>query len=50
MIADGSFEKLFQKFFGEQIRRAALKDRRVIDLVNPAAPALPLERKELWFY
>jgi ABC-type amino acid transport substrate-binding protein len=50
MLADGSFEKLFQKFFGEQIRRAALKDRRVIDLVNPTAPALPLERRELWFY
>jgi hypothetical protein len=50
MIADGSFDKLFLKFFGEQIRRAALKDRRIIDLANPMAPALPLERKELWFY
>lgn len=50
MVADGSFDKLFQKYFGEQIRMAGLKDRRVIELSNPMAPALPLERKELWFY
>lgn len=50
MIADGSFEKLFQRYFGEEIRQSGLKGRRVIDLANPMAPALPLERKELWFY
>ena len=50
MVADGSFDKLFQEHFGEQIRQAALKERRIIDLDNPMAPSLPLERKELWFH
>lgn len=50
MIADGSFEKLFQEYHGEMIRRAAFRDRRVFELLNPLAPAgMPLNRKALWF-
>ena len=50
MIADGSFEKLFQEYHGELIKRAAFKDRRVFELANPLAPAsMPLGRKALWF-
>ena len=50
MIADGSFEKLFQEFYGEMIRRSALKERRILDLNNPLMPkSLPLGRKNLWF-
>lgn len=50
MIADGSFEKLFQEHYGETIRRAGLQDRRIIDLDNPLMPAhMPVHRKPLWF-
>lgn len=49
-IADGSFETLFNDYYGEQIRRAGLDKRRVIELANPALPAgTPLARPELWF-
>lgn len=50
MIADGSFEKLFQDFFGDMIRKSGLKERRIVDLKNPLIPkSLPLGRKNLWF-
>ncbi len=50
MIADGSFEQMFQQQYGAMIRKSALHERRVIDLVNPVLPArLPLERKILWY-
>ena len=50
MIADGAFEKLFQEFYGEMIRKSALKERRILDLKNPLMPkGLPLGRKNLWF-
>jgi ABC-type amino acid transport substrate-binding protein len=50
MLADGSFDKLFQEYYGDMIRRSALKERRVFELRNPLAPAsLPLSRKGLWF-
>lgn len=50
MIADGSFEKMFQHEYGDMIRQAGLQERRVIDLVNPVLPlAMPLERKNLWY-
>lgn len=51
MIADGSFEKLYQKFYGDEVRRSQLKDRHVIELRHPALPSLmPLERKALWHH
>ena len=50
MIADGSFEQMFQREYGAMIRKAGLHDRRVIDLVNPVLPsAMPLERRNLWY-
>jgi hypothetical protein len=50
MIADGSFEKLFQDYYGDMIRRAGIKDRRVFELANPLAPGtMPVARKNLWF-
>jgi hypothetical protein len=50
MIADGSFEKLFQEYYGELIRKSALKERRVFELKNPLMPkTLPTGRKNLWF-
>lgn len=50
MIADGSFDKLFDEFYGEMIRKADLKNRSVIHLKNPLMPSrMPLERRQLWF-
>ena len=50
MIADGSFEAMFQQHYAAMIRRAGLKGRRVIELHNPVMPAhMPVERKQLWF-
>lgn len=50
MIADGSFERRFQQYFGPLIKRAGLKGRRVLTLRNPLMPpSMPLARRELWF-
>jgi ABC-type amino acid transport substrate-binding protein len=50
MIADGSFEKLFQEYYGATIRRARFKDRRIFELPNPVMPpGMPLARKNLWY-
>ena len=39
MMADGSYERLFQEYFGETLRRSALQARRVFELRNPLLPA-----------
>jgi hypothetical protein len=50
MLADGSYDKLFDEYFGAMIERAALAKRRVFDLRNPLLPdATPLARRELWY-
>jgi hypothetical protein len=50
MIADGSFDKLFDEWFGDTLRRSRLKDRRVFELRNPLMPAaMPVGRKNLWY-
>lgn len=50
MIADGSFQRLFQQYHGATLRQANLQNRRVIELHNPdLPPATPFARKELWF-
>ncbi len=50
-VADGSFDKLFQRYQQGAIQRANLKKRRVIELANPLLKpdSLPLHRPELWF-
>jgi hypothetical protein len=51
MIADGSFDKLFQQFYGELIRRSGLKERRIVDLHNPMLPqGIPAARKALMYH
>lgn len=51
MLADGSYERLFQEYFGETIRRSALPTRQVFELYNPLLPAAtPLARRELWYH
>jgi ABC-type amino acid transport substrate-binding protein len=49
-IADGSFDKLFQQYFGERLRKARLETRTVIELRNPLlTPGTPSNRPELWY-
>ncbi len=49
MIADGSFQRLFEQYHGDTLRQANLHNRRIIELHNPDfPPATPFARKELW--
>jgi hypothetical protein len=49
-IADGSYEQLFRRYYGQQIRRAKLDQRRVLEMNNPTLPAeTPVGRAALWF-
>lgn len=50
MIADSSFDALFQPHHGATLEKARLQQRRVITLENPhLPPRTPLQRKELWY-
>ena len=49
-LRDGSFEALFQQFFGDVLRRSRLADRRVLELRNPLLPPeTPLADARLWY-
>ncbi|MCE4554219.1 substrate-binding periplasmic protein [Roseateles cellulosilyticus] len=48
-VADGSFQRLFQRYFGDLIARHRLVQRTVITLRNPLLPpATPLGRPGYW--
>ncbi len=50
MIADGSYERLFQQYHGAALKRAGLERRRVIELENPdLPPQTPFQREALWY-
>jgi ABC-type amino acid transport substrate-binding protein len=50
MIADGSFQRLFEQYHGDTLRQARLHKRHIIELHNPdLPPATPFSRKALWF-
>ena len=50
MIADGSFERDFQKRYAAVLQEMQLRHRVVIQLNNPLLPAdTPLKRHALWF-
>ncbi|WP_068827791.1 substrate-binding periplasmic protein [Pseudomonas sp. BMS12] len=50
MLADGSFERLFQQHHGATLERARLDQRQVIELENSDLPArTPFQREALWF-
>ena len=50
MIKDGSFNALFLKYNRASIRKANLKNRRIIRIVNPSLPMdTPLADPSLWF-
>src|SRR5471032_2859251 len=49
-IADGSFDRLFQQYYGDRLRKAHLETRTVIELRNPLmTPGTPTNRPELWY-
>ena len=49
-IADGSFDRLFQQYYGERLRKAHLETRTVVELRNPLmTPGTPTNRPELWY-
>ena len=50
-VADGSFEKLFQKYQQPVIKNANLGKRRILELGNPllGPHSLPEKRPELWY-
>lgn len=48
--ASGAFESLFMKHHGEDLARAKLGSRRIIELRNPLMPSqTPLDKPELWY-
>ncbi len=50
IIADGTFDKLFDQRYGQDIKRAQLAQRHIIRINNPQLPDnIPLENKALWF-
>lgn len=49
-VADGSFDKIFNEYWGERVRKARLNERTVIELRNPLlTPETPSHRNELWY-
>ncbi|MBR7747942.1 transporter substrate-binding domain-containing protein [Undibacterium sp. BYS107W] len=50
-VADGSFERIFNKYFQGFIRSANIKDRVILELKNPLIKdgSLPLQNTKLWF-
>lgn len=50
-LADGSFERLFLKFYGPLLEAAHIDQRTVIDLTNPLLPVdTPLNRDVFWYH
>jgi ABC-type amino acid transport substrate-binding protein len=50
MIADGTYDKVFDKYQGHKIERLRLEDRRIFKVPNPfMGPETPLGDKRLWF-
>lgn len=48
-IDDGSFQQIFERYFGETIAQAQLDKRRIFQLSNPfLPPKTPLDDKRLW--
>lgn len=49
-IDDGAFESLFTAQYSAYLQRAALGQRRIIQLENPSlSPETPLSSRELWY-
>jgi ABC-type amino acid transport substrate-binding protein len=50
MLADGSFERMFQSFKAPFEKEIGFRNRRLIEIDNPLqTPQTPLNRRELWY-
>jgi ABC-type amino acid transport substrate-binding protein len=50
MIADGTYDAIFDKYQRKKIMRLRLKERRIFRIDNPfVGPETPLQDKRLWF-
>lgn len=50
LLANGGLERLFLQHHGDDLARARLGSRHVIELANPLLPAqTPLDRADLWY-
>jgi len=50
MIADGTYDAIFDKYQRQKIMRLRLKERRIFRINNPnVGPETPLSDKRLWF-
>lgn len=50
LIADGTFDRIFQKHFADDIARAKLHNRTIFKIPNPnTGPETPFGQKELWY-
>jgi hypothetical protein len=50
MVNDGSLKAIFNATYGDALKIADLKSRKIIFIKNSSLPPLtPLDRKELWY-
>ncbi len=50
MIEDGTFDKIFYEFQGDNIERAGLSKRKILRVDNPILPEnTPFSHKEFWY-
>jgi len=50
MIADGTYDRIFDKYQRHKIERLRLKERRIFKIANPfLGPEVPFNDKRLWF-
>jgi membrane-bound lytic murein transglycosylase MltF len=50
MIADGTYDAIFSKYFGRAIERRDLKHRKLFRIINPfLTPKTLLKGNKLWF-
>jgi ABC-type amino acid transport substrate-binding protein len=51
MIADGTYDRIFDRYQRRKIERLRLKERRIFRIANPfVGPETPFADKRLWFY
>jgi hypothetical protein len=49
-IADGTFEQVFNQYFGEVLEQLNMQHRAVMSLDNPSLPAdTPLQKEQYWY-
>jgi ABC-type amino acid transport substrate-binding protein len=50
MIADGTYDRIFDKYQRHKIERLRLKERKIFEIPNPfVGPETPFSDKRLWF-